>query len=80
MIEAAATQAATRSPFQTARPGVPSPSTANPSVSTYVGATSRRSRAIRNAITLTTCMPSASHSAGSRLTTDQATALRVISP
>ena len=36
-IEAAATQAATRSPFQTARPGTPRPSTLKPSVSTYVG-------------------------------------------
>ena len=31
---AAATHAATRSPFQTARPGTPSPSTLKPSVST----------------------------------------------
>ena len=35
MIDAAATQAATRSPFQTASPGAPSPSTRKPSVSTY---------------------------------------------
>ena len=79
MIDAAATQAATRSPFHTARPGVPRPSTAKPSVSTYVGATSSRSSAIRSAITLATCIPSTSHSPGSRPTTDQATALRVIS-
>ena len=35
--DAAAMQAATRSPFQTASPGTPSPSTGNPSVRTYVG-------------------------------------------
>jgi hypothetical protein len=34
MMDAAATQAATRSPFQTAKPGTPSPSTLNPSVKT----------------------------------------------
>ena len=35
--DAAAMQAATRSPFHTASPGTPSPSTGKPSVRTYCG-------------------------------------------
>ena len=62
--DAAAMQAATRSPFQTARPGTSSPSTGNPSVSTYAGRRSSRATARRSASTLATCMPSRSHSVG----------------
>ena len=69
--DAAAMQAATRSPFHTASPGTPRPSTGNPSVSTYAGATSSRATARRSASTFATCMPSRSHSSGSMTTTDQ---------
>ena len=68
--------AATRSPFQTASPGTPSPSTGNPSVRTYDGRTSSLASARRSASTLATCMPSRSHSSGPTTTTDQATARR----
>ena len=74
--DAAAMQAATRSPFQTASPGTPSPSTGKPSVSTYAGGRSRRATARRSASTLATCMPSRSHSSDSITTTDQASARR----
>ena len=71
-------QAATRSPFQTARPGTSSPSTGKPSVRTYDGRTSNRARARRSASTFATCMPSRSHSPESTTTTDQASARRRI--
>ena len=74
--EAAAMQAATRSPFQTASPGTSSPSTGNPSVRTYDGRTSSLASARRSASTLATCMPSRSHSSGPTTTTDQASARR----
>ena len=69
-------QPATRSPFQTARPGTPSPSTGNPSVSTYAGGSSSRATARRSASTLATCIPSRSHSSCETTTTDHATARR----
>ena len=72
--EAAAMQAATRSPFQTASPGTPSPSTGNPSVRTYAGGRSSSATARRSASTLATCMPSRSHSSCETTTTDQASA------
>ena len=55
--DAAAMQAATRSPFQIASPGTPSPSTGNPSVRTYAGGRSSSATARRSASTLATCMP-----------------------
>ncbi len=69
--------AATRSPFQTASPGRPNPSTGNPSVSTYDGVTESRASARRRAATLATCMPSRSHSVDGTTTTDQDSARRV---
>ena len=72
--EAAAMQAATRSPFQTASPGTSRPSTGKPSVSTYDGRTSSRASERRSASMLATCMPSRSHSSGGTTTTDQAVA------
>ena len=71
---AAAMQAATRSPFHTASPGVPRPSTGNPSVSTYAAGTSSSATARRSASTLATCIPSRSHSVEGSTTTDHAVA------
>ena len=72
--DAALMQAATRSPFHTASPGTPRPSTGNPSVRTYSGGTSSSATARRSASTFATCMPSRSHSSDSMTTTDQASA------
>ena len=72
--DAAEMQAATRSPFHTARPGTPSPSTGNPSVSTYDGGTSSSATARRSASMFATCMPNRSHSSCETTTTDQAVA------
>src|SRR5690349_2269162 len=71
---AAATQAATRSPFQTARPGTPSPSTGKPSVSTYSGSVVSEASARRMAERLQTCRPRASTSAGGMMITEYASA------
>ncbi len=68
--DAALMQAATRSPFHTASPGRPSPSTGKPSVRTYCGATSSSATARRSASMFATCMPSRSHSSDSMTTTD----------
>ena len=76
ITDAAAMQAATRSPFHTASPGTSSPSTGKPSVRTYDGRTSSRASERRSASTLATCMPSRSHSSCSTTTTDQASARR----
>src|SRR4028119_286628 len=51
MMDAAAIDAETRSPFHTARPGAPSPSTPNPSVRTYAGRPASRAIARRRART-----------------------------
>src|SRR5215217_6763363 len=72
--EAAATQAATRSPFHTARPGRASPGTGKPSVSTYSGAGSSVITARRSASRLVACIPRASSSSTGMDTTDQETA------
>ena len=69
-------QPATRSPFHIARPGTSSPSTGNPSVSTYDGRTSSRASERRSASTFATCMPRRSHSSFGTTTTDHATARR----
>ena len=74
----AAMQAATRSPFHTARPGTPSPSTGNPSVRTYSGGTVSLATARRSASTFATCIPSRSHSSWEITTTDQDRARRTI--
>ena len=76
ITDAAEMQAATRSPFHIARPGTSSPSTGNPSVSTYAGRRSSRASERRSAATLATCMPRRSHSSCETTTTDQATARR----
>ena len=76
ITEAAEMHAATWSPFQIASPGTSSPSTGNPSVSTYDGRTASLARARRSASMLATCIPSRSHSPGSTTTTDQASARR----
>ena len=68
--DAALMQAATRSPFHTASPGRPRPSTGKPSVRTYCGGTSSSATARRSASMLATCMPSRSHSSDSMTTTD----------
>ena len=68
--------AATRSPFHTASPGTPRPSTGNPSVRTYDGRVPRRATARRSASRLATCIPSRSHSSESITTTDHASARR----
>ena len=76
---AAATHAATWSPFQTANPGVPSPSTGNPSVSTYDGRTDRLASDRRSAATLHTCSPRVSTSPGGMRTAAHANATRTTS-
>jgi hypothetical protein len=71
---AAATQAATRSPFHTARPGAPRPSTGNPSVNTYSGEVDNDASARRIAARLHTCRPRESTSVAGMIMTDQASA------
>ena len=73
---AAATQAATWSPFHTASPGTASPGTGNPSVSTYCGTTDSEASARRIPARLHTCRPRPSTSPGSITTTDHARAAR----
>ena len=69
---AAATHAATRSPFHTARPGTPNPSTGKPSVSTYSGPVVSKASARRIADRLQTCRPRVSTSAGGTMITEYA--------
>ena len=77
--DAAATQAATRSPFQTASVGAGSPAIGKPSVRTYDGAGSRRRTACRMARTFMTCSPQRSTSVDGTTTTDHDSARRTTS-
>ena len=71
---AAATHAATWSPFHTARPGTPAPSTGKPSVKTYSGRTESAASDRRSAERFQNCNPSRSTSAASITTTEKASA------
>jgi hypothetical protein len=77
--EAAATQAATRSPFHTASVGAGMPLMGKPSVSTYDGQGSSRLTAWRMARTFITCRPCRSTSCGGITTTERASARRTTS-
>ena len=72
--DAAATHAATRSPFQTARPRHPEPVDGEPVGEDVLRRPRAAPRARRNASTLATCMPSRSHSSCRSTTTDHARA------
>ena len=78
-IEAAATQAATSSPFHMARAGTPRPRTAKPSVSTYPGRMESPASARRIPAMLQTCSPHASISAAGMMTRCQLRAVRITS-
>ncbi len=76
--DAAATLAATWSPFHIASAGTASPRTGKPSVSTYPGRAASRASARRMPATLHTCSPIRSISAAGMITTLQASAAAVI--
>ena len=77
-IDAAATQAHTASAFHIPRSGTVSPSTGNPSDSTYPGSTSNRATARLSPLMSASCMPNRSHSSASTRTHDTANALSMM--